>query len=305
MSMKDRLPPGFASPTSLPTDQDASGWQQANRAWWELHPMRYDWKENLGVVEHSAAFYEEIDRRFFADAAQYTPPRQRPFDRLIPFDQLGGLDVLEIGVGSGSHAQLMAKASRTYTGIDLTGYAAATTHRRLTLAGLPGAILQMDAEQMGFVDRSFDFIWTWGVIHHSANTGRILQEMNRVLRPGGRATVMVYHRSALYTWVYTALIRGILLGGFRRHSLHDLLQLNTDGAIARFYRGDEWARLVATSGLVVDRQRIMGQKSEVVLLPAGRFKTPVTRLVPNWVARFITNSCGQGSFLITELRKLE
>src|SRR2546430_4072998 len=33
---------------------------------------------------------------------------------------------------------------------------------------------------------SFDFVWSWGVVHHSEHTDRVLAEIARVLRPGGR-----------------------------------------------------------------------------------------------------------------------
>jgi ubiquinone/menaquinone biosynthesis C-methylase UbiE len=52
----------------------------------------------------------------------------------------------------------------------------------------------LDAEQLALAEGSFVVFWSWGVIHHSANTRRILDEMHRVLRPGGSAVVMVYHR---------------------------------------------------------------------------------------------------------------
>ena len=301
--MKDKLPEGFSSPTALPTEQGQSEWQRENRAWWEAHPMRYDWKDRLGVAEFSREFYQEIDRRFFDDAAHYMPAGTRPFDVIVPFDRLPEWDVLEIGVGSGSHAQLLSPHCRTYTGIDLTDYAVTSTRTRLALFVLPGRVERIDAERMPFANEMFDYIWTWGVIHHSANTDQVLREMHRVLRPGGRATVMVYHRSALYTLVYAALLRGIVGGGFRRHSLHELLQLNTDGAIARFYRCREWRALVEARGFVVDDQRIMGQKSEVLLLPAGRVKDWLMMRVPDAATRLITNVCGQGSFLITTIRK--
>ena len=265
--------------------------------------MRYDWRDHLDAQEFSAEFYGEIDRRFFADAAHYLPPITRPFDRLIPFEQLRDWDVLEIGVGSGSHAQLIAPQCRTYIGIDLTEYAVTSTSRRFSRFDIPGRIMRMDAEQMAFVDQSFDFVWTWGVIHHSADTGRVLREMYRILRPGGQATVMVYHRSWLYAYIYAALYRGIVLGGFRRHSLHELLQLHTDGAIARFYRCDEWRHLVESAGFVIDSHQILGQKSEVILLPPGRLKHAMTGIVPDSVARFITSTLRQGSFLVSTLRK--
>lgn len=301
--MKDKLPEGFSSPTALPTDQGRPEWQKENRAWWEANPMRYDWKHGLGVSEFSSEFYQEIDRRFFEDAARYMPARSRPFDAIIPFDRLPLWDVLEIGVGSGSHAQLLAPHCRTYTGIDLTEYAVSSTCTRFQVLQLAGNILRMDAEQMTLPDASFDYIWTWGVIHHSADTGRVLGEMHRVLRPGGRATVMVYHRSLLYAYVYAGLFRGILAGGLLRHTLHELLQLNTDGAIARFYRRNEWRRLIEARGFVIEDERVMGQKSEVVLWPAGRIKNRFMKVVPDALSRFVTNTCRQGSFLVTTIRK--
>jgi len=301
--MKDKLPDQFASPTALPTDARREEWQQQNRTWWEQNPMRYDWKDEIHAEEFSREFFAEIDRRFFEDAEQYMPASVLPFDALIPFQELGALDVLEIGVGSGSHAELLAPRCRSYTGIDLTEYAVRSTRARLDHRGLRAPVVRMDAEQMTLPDDAFDLIWTWGVIHHSADTAKVLREMHRVLRPGGRAIVMVYHRSFLYAYIYTALLRGIFGGGLLKHSLHELLQLNTDGAIARFYRPREWRALIEQERFALEAQRIMGQKSEVILLPPGRIKQLITRATPNVLTRFITNTCRQGSFLITTIRK--
>lgn len=304
MNQSEKLPPGFESPTSLPDEQQNQEWQRQNRAWWQRNPMRYDWGDKIPAPEFSREFYQEIDRRFFEDSARYMPPKEKPFDEIVPFARLPNMDVLEIGVGNGSHAQLLAPHSRSYTGIDLTEYAVTSTRKRFEVFGLKGDIRQMDAEHLDFPDASFDFIWTWGVIHHSANTGRILAEMNRVLRPGGSATVMVYHRSFLYYYVFTGLFRGVLCGGFlRTRSLHEMVQRHTDGAMARFYRQDEWRALVQSHGFLIEDLRIRGQKSEIFPLPSSRFKTALMDLTPNFVSRFILNRCAQGSFLISTLRK--
>lgn len=304
MDTQQKLPDGFSTPTELPDSQKQQEWQRQNRAWWENNPMRYDWGDRIPAAEFSREFYEEIDRRFFFDAARYMPPKERPFDELIPFASLATSDVLEIGVGNGSHAQLIAPHCRSYTGIDLTEYAIKSTSKRFEAFGLKGTIRQMDAEKLDFPDASFDFIWTWGVIHHSANTGQILAEMNRVLRPGGTAVVMVYYRSFLYHYITTGLFRGILQGGFfKGRTIHELEQLHTDGAIARFYTRQEWAELARSKGFEIDEVKIKGQKSEVFLLPASRFKDTLMNLTPDALCRFITNTCAQGSFLITTLRK--
>ncbi|MCB1275578.1 class I SAM-dependent methyltransferase [Prosthecobacter sp.] len=304
MDTQQKLPSGFSTPTELPDERRQGEWQQQNRSWWENNPMRYDWGDRIPAAEFSKEFYQEIDERFFSDSWRYMPWRTRPFEDLVLFEELAAKDVLEIGVGNGSHAQLIAPHCKSYTGIDLTEYAVKSTSKRFEVFDLKGTIRQMDAEKLDFPDASFDFIWTWGVIHHSANTGQILAEMNRVLRPGGKATIMVYHRSFLYHYIATGLFRGILQGGFfKGRSLHELEQLHTDGAIARFYRPAEWRALIESMGFVLEMETIKGQKSEVFLLPASKFKDWLMARAPNAVSRFITNACRQGSFLITTIRK--
>ena len=48
---------------------------------------------------------------------------------------------------------------------------------------------------------------------------------------------------------------------------------------------------------------VKGQKSELFPLPAGSFKDAAMKFVPNAMSRFILNTCRQGSFLISRLRK--
>jgi len=296
------VPMEFSGPTVLPDSAERRRtWQELNRAWWQSHPMRYDWKQRIEHPDFSKEFYEEIDRRFFADARAYMPWKRVPFDALIDFEGLADQDVLEIGVGSGSHAALLARHARSFTGIDLTDYAVRSTSSRLRSFGLPDSVVQMDAEQMSFPDRSFDFVWSWGVIHHSSDTRTVLKEIARVLRPGGRAVTMVYHRNAWNYYVIGGLVHGLLRGRlFETGSLHRTVQLQTDGALARYYSAAEW-RSLAEEFFAVERIRIYGSKAEVVPLPAGRLKQVVMRSLPPVVARFFTNTCRWGQFLVSEL----
>lgn len=295
---------GFDHPTQLPRDpNEQRRWQAANRAWWESTPMRYDWRQQISAPAGTEAYYREIDQRFLSSVRKFLPWKTRPFEQLIPFNELPELDVLEIGVGQGTHAQLIAEHANSFTGIDLTTAASQATGRRLKLFGIPGRVVQMDAEAMEFANGSFDFIWSWGVIHHSANTRRILEETHRVLRPGGRATVMVYHRS-WWHFHFTATARRVFQKAFRRQqSLHHAAQHATDGAIARFYLPADWR--AATAGLFeVTSTQIMGLKSEVLPLPGGRLKDALDAIVPDGLARLVTNTLRQGSFLVAEMRRI-
>lgn len=295
---------GFRAPTQLPENETVrKEWQALNKAWWEATPMRYDWDEAIEAEPESPAYFEEIDRRFFGSVRHYMPWRERPFDPLIPFSSLRDRDVLEIGVGHGSHAQLIAPFCKSFTGIDLTQKGSHMTARRLELFDIPGRILCMDAESLSFPDASFDFIWSWGVIHHSAHPLRILREMRRVLRPGGRATVMVYHRSFCQYYFLEGFLRGVLCGElWRKASLHHINQAATDGALARYYRPKEWQRLC--EGLFeIKHFFITGQKTDVIPLPAGRLKKIFECILPDALSRSLTHALKMGSFLIAEMKR--
>jgi len=302
--LKTGVPSGFDNPIALPsTPAEERAWQEANREWWEQHPMRYDFSEELHAEEFSREFYEEIDKRFFADAATMIPSHKLPFDQLIDFESLKDKDVLEVGCGNGSHAQLLVQHARSYTGIDLTSYAVKSTTQRLRFLGGNGTIRQMDAEHMDFPAETFDFIWSWGVIHHSANTRQIIKEMHRVLRSGGEAVIMVYHRSFWSYRVFTGLIGGIAHGHLlRTKSFHEASQMMTDGAIARLYTSREWKTL-ASDLFEVREVRILGSKAGLVPLPPGRLKRGLMFLIPNSVSRFLNNRMKFGTFLFSTLRK--
>jgi ubiquinone/menaquinone biosynthesis C-methylase UbiE len=295
---------GFDNPTRLPaSEEERARWQKANKAWWESTPMRYDWRNSVGYEFGSREYYAEIDRRFLASADEYLPHRGRPFDQLIPYEELPSLDVLEIGIGHGTHAQLLAQTAKSFIGIDLTETAQASTARRFELMGLNGRIMQMDAEVMSFPDASFDFIWSWGVIHHSADTRRVLGEMSRVLRPGGRATVMVYHRNWWNFYVVAGALKGVLQGQLNdKGGLHRVAQGATDGALARYYKSLEW-REVTEFFFTMEEIRICGLKNDVIPLPPGRVKNFAERVVPSSVTRGMTNTLRMGSFLIARMRK--
>lgn len=264
--------------------------------------MRYDWKKGVGAKEFTKEFYEEIDRRFFGSAAEYLTWEKIPFETLIDFNSLKTKDVLEIGVGNGSHAALLAAHTKSFIGIDITDYAVVSTTERFKKFGLMGRILKMDAEKMDFPDESLDFIWSWGVIHHSSNTEKILKEIARVLRPKGTAAVMVYHRG-WWNYYIVGFIRALISGDLiKTRSLFKSVQRFTDGAIARYYTVREWERIVAPF-LHVTGTSIMGPKADLVILPGGRLKDMLIRCVPDGLARFFTHKLAMGVFLYSVLKK--
>ncbi|HUR21339.1 MAG TPA: class I SAM-dependent methyltransferase [Vicinamibacterales bacterium] len=132
--------------------------------------------------------------RSHAQARYDLEPFIRPFAR---FDESGGLRVLEIGVGLGADHQCFAERGARLSGVDLTPRAIELTRRRLETLGLTSDLRVGDAEHLDFPDETFDVVYSWGVIHHSPDTAQAVREIFRVLKPGGKARVMIYNAASL------------------------------------------------------------------------------------------------------------
>jgi ubiquinone/menaquinone biosynthesis C-methylase UbiE len=131
-------------------------------------------------------------------------------EEFADFANAAGQRVLEIGVGLGADHQRFAEAGADLAGIDLTTRAVAHTRRRLALFGLQSALSTGDAENLAFRSAAFDRVYSWGVLHHSPDTPKAIAEVHRVLRPGGTARVMIYHKWSLVgymLWTRYALLR--------------------------------------------------------------------------------------------------
>jgi len=133
----------------------------------------------------------------------------------VGFENTRGLRVLEIGCGCGSEAERFARAGADYTAVDLTNAAVSITQRRFQLAGLQGNFTQGDAENLPFADGSFDLVYSHGVLHHTPDTARTIQEVYRVLSPSGRAVIMLYHRNSFNYEINLRVVRRLRAGLLR------------------------------------------------------------------------------------------
>lgn len=135
-------------------------------------------------------------REFFdaIEAHRYTT--EGHIKEVVDFPRWKDKKVLEIGCGLGTDALQFARAGADYLGVDLTETAAQTTERRLRMYGVPGRTQVADAERLPFADNTFDLVYSHGVLHHTPDTEQAIREVHRVLRPGGTAMVMLYHRNS-------------------------------------------------------------------------------------------------------------
>ena len=255
--------------------QDRSAVQEGNQQWWTDNTMSYDWNDKSGLERFTSEWYDDIDRRFLY-ASRLHDDTENPFAALMGLDDLRGKRVLEIGCGMGFHSQLLASSGAELTSVDLSPTSIEATTRRLALRNLESNIIHMDAEKLEFDDASFDMVWSWGVIHHSARTGQVVRQIERVLRPGGSARLMVYNMAGMPA--YRTLVLRYLLGFWFGKSLDELLWRDTDGYTARYYTRDTFGDLLGAFFPEVEVS-VLGQHADVLPLPR-RLREPLLKLIP-------------------------
>jgi ubiquinone/menaquinone biosynthesis C-methylase UbiE len=155
------------------------------RDFWQAHPCGSKFSDaEMGTPK----FFERIERHRYE--------KEWHIPTAANFAGARGLKVLEIGCGVGTDGAQFAKAGAEYTGIDLTDAAIELARKRLELAHLKGEFRVSDAEQLDFADESFDVVYSHGVLHHTPDIATAVSEIHRVLKPGGQAIVMLYHRGS-------------------------------------------------------------------------------------------------------------
>jgi 2-polyprenyl-3-methyl-5-hydroxy-6-metoxy-1,4-benzoquinol methylase len=278
------------------SDTDVEQIQSGNRQWWTDNTMSYDWNDKVQRERFGQAWYDEIDRRFIHGARLFAHDRE-PFDRIIPFAALRDRDVLEIGCGMGLHSELMTRGGARVTSIDISDTSIEATRNRLTLKQLPANVQQMDARTLAFPDASFDFVWSWGVIHHSAQTAAIIREIARVLKPGGETRIMVYNIDGMSA--YASIVYDYLFGFWRGRTIDDGLWKHSDGFMARHYSKDMLSDIMRLFFADVGAQSF-GQDADGVPLPR-QIRPLVMRLMSTEALARRANR--RGSFLFMTARK--
>jgi SAM-dependent methyltransferase len=169
--------------------------------------VRAFWQANPCGTKFSDA--EPGSRRFYELVEEHRYTKEWHIPAAAGFASANGLKVLEIGCGLGTDGAQFAMAGAEYTGIDLTEAAVDLARRRFELWGLPGEFKVSDAENLDFPSGTFDLVYSHGVLHHTPDTPGAVRETHRILRPGGRAIVMLYHRNSYNYRVNIGIFRRV------------------------------------------------------------------------------------------------
>ena len=212
---------------------------------------------------------------------------------LAEFEQWAGRRVLEVGVGGGSDFLRFARAGADLTGVDLTAAAVDMVRRRLTEEGLSADVRQGNGESLPFDDGSFDLVYSYGVLHHSADPVAAFREVFRVLKPGGEFRGMVYSdRSAcgFFVWAANGLLKGRPF-----LSQREVIYRHLESPGTKSYGNEEFRGILRDVGFEVTRLYKRAGSGDLLLMPAsekyaggvrGLIYGIATRIVPrNWIRR--------------------
>ena len=159
------------------------------RAFWEGHPVA---AASIHAEPGAPEFYAAFDRLrndIEPEALQ---------DQVYGYADCRQQTVLEVGCGHGYLLSRYARHGARAWGIDLTQTAVGLARRRFDLGTLRGHFAQGDAQCLPFQGGSFDLVVSAGVLHHVPDIAAAIAEIHRVLKPGGRFVMMLYHRDSMH-----------------------------------------------------------------------------------------------------------
>ena len=175
--------------------------------------------KQLGITDASPESLARFDEAYLG---------QYPYLRgYLPTPAAPGERLLEVGLGYGTVSQILAERGFDYNGLDIAEGPVAMVRDRIGRLGIDdpeGRVRTGSILEAPYPDASFDRVVAIGCLHHTGDMRRGVQEVHRILRPGGEATVMIYHRHSwrrFTQWLARRRGRGLDDEGVRASYDHD------------------------------------------------------------------------------------
>ena len=253
-----------------------------NRPEEEKQRAREQWNQDPAGAVYGRAhefgtreFFDAVERHRYSEYAPWMP-------EVMGFNEFAGARLLEIGCGMGTDLLQFARGGAEVTGVDLTPRSVEISRQHFALYAARGDFAITDAESLPFADGSFDVVYSNGVLHHTPDTAGAVREIHRVLRPGGQARVMLYHRGSVHYWgqiiLYHGLLHGELLRGASTEEIMSrYVEVNESGGrpLVKVYSRREARKLFSMFGEVrIQIEQLTRPELFLVgrLIPEGMFR---------------------------------
>lgn len=147
--------------------------------------------ELAAFVPESLAWFDEIARLRYEVHEPWMSAG-------IPWSSARGMSLLEIGHGLGTDLVRYGNNGALLHGVDITESHHELATRNLALHGFAARLDLCEAAEIRFPSNHFDVVHSVGVLHHTNDTVRCISEAYRLLKPGGRLILGMYHRHSVF-----------------------------------------------------------------------------------------------------------
>jgi SAM-dependent methyltransferase len=197
------------------------------------------------LAPESLAWFDEIRRSRYEVTDTWMP-------RVMPFTEVRGRRLLEIGHGIGSDLLTFAQNGAEVCGIDITEEHHRLAKKNFLLHGLSVELKLCDASNIDYPAHSFDVVYSHGVLLATPDTVRCIGEAYRVLKPGGLFVLSLYRFWSAFHIFNKVIDEGLLKGRLRKLGYRGLMATVERGAdgvnvkpLVKVYREVELRHMLA------------------------------------------------------------
>ena len=163
------------------------------------------WNDRPCNIKHSdkdigtKEYFEEVTKRKYLVESHII--------NFANFPKYKNKNVLEVGCGIGTAAQSFIENGAIYTGLDLSDKSIEIAKKRLEVFNLNGNLFKENIEEVDNInDTEFDLIYSFGVLHHTPDIKKSIQNIHKMLKTGGEFKMMLYAKQSLK---YFEIIEGL------------------------------------------------------------------------------------------------
>ena len=150
-------------------------------------PMKEEQKRVEAHFQETAAYWKEIYRGGDVSATIYQQRRDAVMSLVDRLGLAAKSQVLEVGCGAGVTSVALARRGYHVQAVDSVTAMIDLTRQTVSDAGVEERVVPSvcDVNSLTFADDAFDLVLAIGVIPWVQSPEQVLQQMTRVIRPGG------------------------------------------------------------------------------------------------------------------------
>lgn len=148
--------------------------------------------------------------------------------------------ILDLGCGIGFWlVEIQQRGFDNLSGADISMNSLAIAKQRLEVHDIKNVLLfHENAESLTFDDGIFDHVNCQGVVHHTPNPKKAIQEIYRILSKNGTVTISVYYKNIiLKKWSILKRIIGFLKPSLKGRGRENMYKYDSFEEIVRVYDG--------------------------------------------------------------------